>query len=231
MKKYELIKNDIIDKIKEGKLAPGEKIPTENELQKMYSVSSTTVVKALNELSLNGYLYRIQGRGTFVSKASRGILARYSENDYQKYDKNKEKTILLNVELIKINDKDLDDSFFENNELYKIERLKVIDDIPILYSISFIKKYLLDNTKKSDFKKFYDAIDKKHNINLFKAKKSLNFQSIIPNEEIKKLLKLEDDNFIIYIQQSTYLNESEKVEHTQTFKNPNFFNIDVETII
>lgn len=231
MKKYEIIKNDIIKKIKNGDLSPGEKIPTENDLKIMYSVSSTTVVKALNELSLNGYIYRIQGKGTYVSKASRGALARYSENDYLMYDKSREKTILLSVELVGPDNFDTDDSFFTNNELYKIQRLKLVDEKPILYSISYVKKYLLDSSKKNDFKNFYRTIENKHNINLFKEKISLNYKSILPNHDIQKYLKLHENEFVIYIQQSTYLNETEKIEYTKTYKNPLFFNIDIVTTI
>lgn len=224
-----MIKNDIINKIQDGILSPGEKIPTESELQILYSVSSTTVVKALNELSLNGYLYRVQGKGSFVSKASRGDLARYFENDYLKYDKSKEKTILLNVERFDNSQESCNNSYYFGTGCYRIERLKMIDQTPILYSISYIKKYLLDDSKKTDFKNFYDAIKIKHGINLFKSKKTLNCQAIIPNNKVKKILKMQNNSFIIYIQQNTYINKSEKVEYTQTFKNPIFFNIDIET--
>src|SRR5215475_4515676 len=48
-------------------LEPGQIVPSELELCQMYAVSRTTVRKALDHLRQEGLLYRIQGKGTFVS--------------------------------------------------------------------------------------------------------------------------------------------------------------------
>lgn len=66
--KYEVIKQDIIRKINTGEFEPGKKIYSEGELKKIYSVSSTTVVRALQDLVLEGYLIRRQGEGTYVRR-------------------------------------------------------------------------------------------------------------------------------------------------------------------
>jgi len=63
---YEQIKFDIIDKIKSEFYKDNDKIPSENEIKKLYSVSRITASKALTELSLDGYIYRIQGKGSYV---------------------------------------------------------------------------------------------------------------------------------------------------------------------
>lgn len=52
--KYEIIKQDIIQMIEEKKFKPGDKIYSEGELKKLYNVSSTTVVRALQDLVLSG---------------------------------------------------------------------------------------------------------------------------------------------------------------------------------
>jgi len=66
--KYSIIKNEILTDIQDRKFLPGDKIYSENELKEMHDVSSTTVVKALNELVSEGYLVRRQGEGTFVRR-------------------------------------------------------------------------------------------------------------------------------------------------------------------
>lgn len=48
-------------------LEAGQPIPSEPDLCQMYSVSRTTVRKALDQLTQEGLLYRIQGKGTFVA--------------------------------------------------------------------------------------------------------------------------------------------------------------------
>lgn len=64
---YELIQNDIIQKIQSGAYGEGDRVPSEQELIHTWKVSRTTATKALTELSLNGYIHRIQGKGSFVN--------------------------------------------------------------------------------------------------------------------------------------------------------------------
>ena len=66
---YEQIQNDIIQQIESGTLGDNQRIPSENELSRAYHVSRITATKALTELSLNGYIYRVQGKGSFVTAA------------------------------------------------------------------------------------------------------------------------------------------------------------------
>ena len=64
---YQQIKEDIKSAIERGKYKPKEKIPPEPELSAEYSVSRITVRRAVEELCNEGYLVKMQGRGTFVS--------------------------------------------------------------------------------------------------------------------------------------------------------------------
>jgi GntR family transcriptional regulator, arabinose operon transcriptional repressor len=50
-------------------LKPGEKLPTEKEIGESFNVSRITITKALNMLSGEGYIYRIQGGGTYVKES------------------------------------------------------------------------------------------------------------------------------------------------------------------
>jgi GntR family transcriptional regulator len=59
--------------VQDGTYKPGDQIPTEPQLCKMFGVSRITVRKAIDSLSQEGWLVRQQGRGTFVRmSASRG---------------------------------------------------------------------------------------------------------------------------------------------------------------
>lgn len=64
---YQQIESDIKTAIQNGHYKPNEKIPTEPELSAEYSVSRITVRRAIEELCKEGYLIKMQGRGTFVS--------------------------------------------------------------------------------------------------------------------------------------------------------------------
>lgn len=53
--------------IRSGEFLPDQKIPTEMELVKKFGFSRPTINKALNELNLQGKIYRVAGKGSFVS--------------------------------------------------------------------------------------------------------------------------------------------------------------------
>ncbi len=63
---YVKIQNYILDKIQRGVYNTGDKIPSENELAQMFSVSRVTANAAIKELSIMGVVERIKGKGTFV---------------------------------------------------------------------------------------------------------------------------------------------------------------------
>jgi len=56
------------DLIITGRLSAGDKLPSENDLAKMFSTTRVTVRKALDELEKNGVISKVQGVGTFVTE-------------------------------------------------------------------------------------------------------------------------------------------------------------------
>lgn len=64
---YQQLKDLIIGRISSGELRPADRVPSENELVEAMNVSRMTANRALRELTGEGYVERIAGRGTFVS--------------------------------------------------------------------------------------------------------------------------------------------------------------------
>ncbi|RIX59656.1 GntR family transcriptional regulator [Paenibacillus nanensis] len=65
--KYQQVKDYVLLQIEEKKLGEDGRIPSESEFSKLLDVSSITVRKALAELVNEGVIYRVRGRGSFVS--------------------------------------------------------------------------------------------------------------------------------------------------------------------
>ncbi|WJH35708.1 GntR family transcriptional regulator [Paenibacillus sp. CC-CFT747] len=65
---YKQIQEDIKERIREGKLRPGDRISSEKELAEQYHVSQITSKNALVGLADEGILVRHQGKGTFVNE-------------------------------------------------------------------------------------------------------------------------------------------------------------------
>lgn len=66
--KYMLLEEAIIRDIESNRYQPNDQIPSENTFCAQFNTSRTTVRKAIDELVLRNWLYRVQGVGTFVKK-------------------------------------------------------------------------------------------------------------------------------------------------------------------
>lgn len=65
---YQVIQEYIKNQITSGIWKPGDKIHTEKELMEKFDVSRITVSNALTGLTKEGWLYRIQGKGSYVQE-------------------------------------------------------------------------------------------------------------------------------------------------------------------
>ncbi|QQE77986.1 GntR family transcriptional regulator [Alicyclobacillus sp. SO9] len=65
--KYMYVKSKIKEWAATGEIRPGEQVPTEHQLAEQFQMSRQTIRMAMNELEHEGVLYRVQGRGTFLS--------------------------------------------------------------------------------------------------------------------------------------------------------------------
>lgn len=67
---YQRIVQEVRDKIREGRLTAGTKLPSTRELADEYDVAPGTVQRALAELRITGLIYSHQGRGSFVTETA-----------------------------------------------------------------------------------------------------------------------------------------------------------------
>ena len=65
---YAQIKDALRARILDGTYAPHSQMPSEHELCAMFDVSRITVRQALGDLQKEGLLFKLHGKGTFVSK-------------------------------------------------------------------------------------------------------------------------------------------------------------------
>ena len=64
---YEQIKESIIKLIMTKSLSENEQLPSVRELAVELAINSNTIQRAYRELENEGYIYKISGKGTFVS--------------------------------------------------------------------------------------------------------------------------------------------------------------------
>jgi DNA-binding GntR family transcriptional regulator len=134
---YEILRKHILD----GVYIEGDLLPSENELCQLYGMTRPTVRQALGTLSNEGYIRKHQGKGSIVNDLPKeiGILS-VSGTTSALGDRNLKTDIIIKPVLMRWPD----DFMFSLTELEKesgciyMERLRLLDESPIFYDISFI---------------------------------------------------------------------------------------------
>jgi GntR family transcriptional regulator, arabinose operon transcriptional repressor len=68
---YKLVQSSIRAKIVGGEWQPGFKLPSEEQLEKEYSLHRLTIIRGLANLAQEGLVVRLRGQGTFVAEKNR----------------------------------------------------------------------------------------------------------------------------------------------------------------
>ncbi|MDD2534361.1 MAG: GntR family transcriptional regulator [Eubacteriales bacterium] len=63
--KYEMVKQHVMQLLKQDIIRFGEKLPSEHELMSQFNVSRNTIRQAFSELTSLGLIYKEQGKGTY----------------------------------------------------------------------------------------------------------------------------------------------------------------------
>lgn len=74
----EMIENDILRDI----LLEEERVPSTNELARLYSINPATAAKGINLLVDNGILYKKRGIGMFVSTRAKEIIMKKRKDEF-----------------------------------------------------------------------------------------------------------------------------------------------------
>jgi GntR family transcriptional regulator/GntR family frlABCD operon transcriptional regulator len=149
-KLYEILRKHII----EGVYKEGDLLPSENELCRLYGMTRPTVRQSLSTLAGDGYIRKHQGKGSIVHLLPReiGILSVAGTTSAVGNRNLKTRIIVKPVIIPWENDFmfPLTDLEKESGCIY-MERLRLLEDIPIFYDISFIANINLPRITSRQF--------------------------------------------------------------------------------
>ncbi|MBO0480797.1 GntR family transcriptional regulator [Candidatus Enterococcus courvalinii] len=228
--KYEQIKQDLLVEIKKHKFIPGDKFYSEADIKQKYSVSSITAVKALNELTTAGYLYRIQGKGTFVSKSKVSQSVKFSDIELHSLDKEKVKVLAIEEENHPTILKEL--GLPANASYYKIKRVRFFEDVPFLLHITHLPKKLVKEPLAKDLSTYasiYERVRKDFDIDLFSLS-SVETDEIIfsDDSELLNLLQLSFREPVVKQVKHSYLADQSVAEYIVSYKHWKYFKTKIE---
>lgn len=145
-------------------------IPSEADLCDSYNVSRTTVRKALDHLIFEGLLYRVQGKGTYVSPPK--AVGRFVQSTTGFWNDARSQGLNLRTMVIEQRVLGADSSVAQalqiekGTQVFKLMRLRFIDNIPVMLSPAYVPYDLCAGIANEDFvnQSFYQTLQEKYDV-------------------------------------------------------------------
>ncbi len=205
---YKRVKKELREQIINGKYEPGEKLPTEDELEEIFCVSKITVRRAMSELEGESIIIRSQGKGTFVADNIPFKEYKVFTGDIQSIN-----TFLkdFKVNVLGMKETSAEDTrlpknikkFFNIKNKDKIGVIKLIralEESPAFYSEIFLDKDLLRFFSIKNLTKQTPGKILKDTAKLSVGKGELTVEAIAADTFIAEILKCQADEPIILVQ-------------------------------
>ncbi|MBA5851206.1 GntR family transcriptional regulator [Clostridium sp. cel8] len=207
----------LINKI-ENYMKENDQLDSEREICQKYSVSRTTVRQALDELEKERYIYKVHGKGNFVSsrRMEQKLLKVYSFTDEMKKLGKNPTSDLLGFEIAIESKEILKKLNIKEDELvYKISRIRLADDIPMLYEVTYLpyKRFKGLTREMLMQKSLYEIFKDDFNINIISAEESI--EGILINKLESAYLNVPEGQAGLKVERITY-SYKQVIEYTKT---------------
>lgn len=227
--KYQLIYQDLKKKIEKGDYSTNNFLPSENEMTKIYHCSRNTLRNALSILSTEGYIQPIHGKGVRViysPEVKRPHFIYHGMGSFKESLEEDEvdlkKFVYIFSEKYTNEETSLLTSFPIETPIYYIERVRYMDETPVILHRSYYRQDVVKNlTKKIAEGSIYDYIRNDLHEEIGVTKRTIFVEKA--TKEDYSLLKLENFDCVVVVVNRTYNGEGIMFEFTESRHNPAYF--------
>ena len=199
---YEIVKDDLILKIKSQYYPIGSKLPSETKLCNIYNVGKSTIRHALSILKDMGYVYSVSKVGYFVSEL---------KNDqyviqFDEFNIGNDRIAEIKMLYAKLIDSDdlkrHKRGFIENSKALKVARVFCnYIGIPVCYEEKFLMYSKRLSFKSEDLYKGNSADLVNDLIMTYSLKRTLSIKTIVAGYDISQFLEVGVDEPVLRVEQ------------------------------
>ena len=223
-KLYEVLRKHIV----EGVYKEGDLLPSENELCTLFGMTRPTVRQALSTLANDGFIRKHQGKGSIVVSPPRdiGILS-VSGTTSAVGDRNL-KTGIIKKPVLQpwpVNFMfPLSELEHESGCIY-MERLRLLDDVPIFYDISYIGNINLPRITARQFenRSLFQILRDHYRVEIKGGEQRL--KAIHASAKISRFLKLSRNQPVLHLERKMETNVSGLFVYSSIFCNTEKYSI------
>ncbi|MFC4735118.1 trehalose operon repressor [Bacillus daqingensis] len=224
--KYLQIYKEIADQIQGGGFEAGSKLPSEHDLVEQFQTSRETIRKALNQLAQNGFIQKVQGKGSIVLDARKfdfPVSGLVSFTELAGMLGGNAVTEVKKLELIHP-DKSLQGALQASpeSEVWEVHRIREIDGERIIFDKDFFKKMYVEQLTEDICRgSIYEYIEKELGMAISFARKEITVEA--PTEEDRGYLDLEGYDTVVVVKNFVYFDDASLFQYTESRHRPDKF--------
>lgn len=212
---YEQIKDIVRTHILEGNFQPNQKMPSESEMMATYGVSRITVRRALNDLQNEGLIFRVHGKGTFVSRprafqdlgSLQGFGVAMRQMGYESHSR------VLSIRKLTPANTILDAlRLARGTEVTELRRLRFLNREPISVDVTYLSSSLGERLAKADLagRDVFVILENDFQITLGHA--DLQLSSTLADETLAAQLRVAEGSPILTIDRTVFTADGHPLE-------------------
>lgn len=200
----------------EDSLKPDEKLPSENDLIVQYNVSRNTVRMALDALTKQGLIYRIQGKGSYVApeRMRYGLVYLTGFTEEMRRRGLNPSSRILSFERRPANAKEMKKlELSQPKDVFVIERLRMANEKPMALSISCIPTTFCENLDQEDLSRgsLYSLLEDRLGYKISHADETL--KPTLASEYEAEVLEIKVNSPLLLVEGITRLEGGTPVEY------------------
>jgi len=207
---YYQLKEALKQQIESGALKPHERVPSERELEERYRISRMTARRALQELEAEGYIYRAQGKGSFVAepKIRQGLLWLTSFTEDMRERGMRAGARVLRVEVVRDERVARRLGVGPEEEFVLLQRLRTADGEPMALETSYLRHSLCPGLEGLDFadRSLYRTLQEEYGLRLGRAEQTV--EAAVANTFEAELLGVKPGTPMLSMERITYLDDN-----------------------
>lgn len=212
------VREYVLELIRSGRFKPGDRLPTEAELQKRFGVSRITVRSAVNELFLKGLVVRKPALGTFVAgpKIEQELRRLTGFVEDMEAAGLKASASVVKIESVKADSnvaKRL--GLSSGSRVTYIERVRLGDQEPLSFDCTWLPSHIGAKVAREDLKAkpIFSLLEDQYGIPLGGAEYVI--EACLASEHVAKHLAIPIGNPVLLIERTTYARDGKPIDYEQ----------------
>jgi GntR family transcriptional regulator len=218
---YLQIREKLRSEIGQQVLKPGAQLPPESALMKQFRVSRITVRQALAQLQTDGLVFKVPGKGTFVSSPSVTQDINRLEGFAEAMGRQGRGTTnrVLSHTVIRCSESVAEKFGIEpGSYVTEIRRVRYVDNRPASLDITYLSVETGEFLRGTDAlvnRDIFSILEDDLNIRLSFA--DLDIAAISPDETTRRILEMDDDGPLLKIERLTHDEQNRPVDFEYLF--------------